>query len=312
LWCQGVATHHYNQERQTPRICSALVNQQRYERKWAAAEVQRKMKPGIYHDIPNEDYHAEHCLSKSGMVYFDRYPAYYKWMQNHPTEATKPMLDGTQFHTAALEPTRYRNEYVVAPKCDRRTKVGKALWTEFQAENAGKIVVSQKDWDMVAGMVAAIGANEEACDLLSNCLIEQSVFWNDPEHDFPCQCRPDAMKPPYVIDLKSCQDATYGAFQRDLVKYKYHWQAAHYLNGLSQVSPAVYTEFIFIAVEKTPPYTCCVYPLDPVDVESTLMHLTDIYERFADCLETDIWPEPKQRQMSLPNYEKVKIGSQPF
>ena len=270
------------------------------------------MKPGIYHDIPNEEYHAEDCLSKSGMVYFDRYPAYYKWMQENHSETTKPMLDGTQFHTATLEPTRYRKEYVVAPKCDRRTKAGKALWAEFQAENAGAIVVNQKDWDMVEGMVAAVEANKDARDLLSNCLIEQSVFWTDPEFGFPCQCRPDAMKPPYIIDLKSCQDVTYNAFQRDVVKYKYHWQAAHYLNGLNQVSPGVYTEFVFIAVEKTPPYTCCVYPMDQGDVESTLMYLTGLYERFADCLESGVWPEPDPRQMSLPNWEKVRIGQQPF
>jgi len=270
------------------------------------------MKPGIYNGIPNKSYHAEKCLSKSGMVYFDRYPAYYQWMQEHPTEATKPMLDGTQLHTAALEPIRYRNEYVVAPNCDKRTKAGKALWAEFQADNAGKIVVSQKDWDMVSGMVAAIGANDEACDLLSGCLIEQSVFWDDPEHGFPCQCRPDAMKPPCVIDLKSCQDATYGAFQRDLVKYKYHWQAAHYLNGLNNVAPGQYTNFTFIAVEKTPPYTCCVYHMDTGDIESTLMYLTDLYKRFADCLESGVWPKPYAQQMTLPKWEKVKIGQQPF
>jgi hypothetical protein len=270
------------------------------------------MTPGIYDNIPNETYHAKDFLSKSGLTYFDRYPAYYRWKQEHPSEATKAMLEGTQFHTATLEPIRYRNEYVVAPKCDRRTKVGKALWAEFQAENGEKIAVSQKDWDMVEGMVDAVETNEEARNLLAGCLIEQSVFWHDPEYGFPCQCRPDAMKPPTVIDLKSCQDATYNGFRKDLVKYKYHWQAAHYLNGLNQVAPGEYTEFTFIAVEKTPPYTCCVYTLDPEDVESTLMYLTGIYKRFADCLESGVWPEPTAQRMLLPNWEKVKIGQLPF
>ena len=272
------------------------------------------METGIYSDIPNETYHAESGLSKSGMVYFDRYPAYYKWMQDHPTVATKAMLDGTQFHTAALEPARYRDEYACAPECNRRTKAGKAIYADFQAENAGRIVVPKKDWDMVAGMVAAIGANEEACDLLAGGLVEQSVFWDDPEFGFPCQCRPDSMNPSTgkIVDLKSCVDATYLPFQRDVVKYKYHWQAAHYLNGLNNVAPGQYTEFTFIAVEKTHPYACCVYHMDPGDIESTLMHLTALYERFADCLESGVWPKPSAQQMTLPNWEKAKIGQHPF
>ena len=272
------------------------------------------MKPGIYADIPNEEYHAEHCLSKSGMVYFDRYPAYLKYMQGHPTAPTKAMLDGTQFHTATLEPDRYREEYVAAPACDKRTKIGKALFAEFETEHGGKVVVSQKDWDMVEGMVAAVNANLDAREYLSGGLVEQSVFWDDPQYGFPCQCRPDYMNPDtgLVVDLKSCKDATFAAFQKDIVNYKYHWQAAHYLSGLGQAVPLTYTEFIFVAVEKTPPYTCCVYPFSVEDTEDTLMYLTDLYESYAKCLETDIWPEPTTRTMTLPNWEKVRIRSQPF
>ena len=276
------------------------------------------MKPGIYDGISNEAYHANDALSKSGMVYFDRYPAYYKYRQEHPQDTTKAMLDGTQFHTATLEPDRYRKEYTVAPACDRRTKAGKALWSEFTADNTGKVIVPQKDWDMVAGMVASIEANEDARSYLSGGLVEQSVFWDDPEYGFPCQCRPDYMKPGeyskygQVIDLKSCQDATFNAFQKQIVNYKYHWQAAHYLNGLNQVAPHEYTEFIFIAVEKTPPYTCCVYPFSQEDADATLTYISNIYADFSYCLETGIWPEPRTKHMTLPDWEKTKIGAYPF
>jgi hypothetical protein len=85
---------------------------------------------------------------------------------------------------------------------------------------------------------------------------EESFYWIDEATGLLCKCRPDYRIPErrILVDLKSCEDASPEAFARTIFNYTYYIQAGFYLDGVSQVLAEPYRTFIFIAVEKTPPY----------------------------------------------------------
>lgn len=74
------------------------------------------MKPGIYNDISNADYHGGAGISKSGLDLIHRSPMHYKATldaanDNAPTAAQRI---GTAFHSLLLEPLMFTREYTLA------------------------------------------------------------------------------------------------------------------------------------------------------------------------------------------------------
>ena len=133
---------------------------------------------------------------------------------------------GTATNCAILEPERFEIEYVEAPVVDRRTKDGKALWSEL--EQSGKIILSSDEYIKVTEMATAMRRHELASKLISGGASEQSVYWNQKVStlDFSeilCKSRPDYIKPlkkGYVIvDIKTTQDAHISEFQRKAYYY---------------------------------------------------------------------------------------------
>lgn len=96
------------------------------------------MKPGIYFDISNEDYHAGDGVSKSQLDMVAKNPALLKWVQAAPEdEEKKSALDmGTALHCLLLEPGEFDKRFIVSPKFDRRTKQGKADEEAFLSDVA--------------------------------------------------------------------------------------------------------------------------------------------------------------------------------
>ena len=81
------------------------------------------MKPGIYFDISNEDYHAGDGVSKSQLDMVAMSPALLKWQKSAPvdTEKLKALDMGTALHCLLLEPDEFDKRFIVAPAFNRRT-----------------------------------------------------------------------------------------------------------------------------------------------------------------------------------------------
>ena len=87
---------------------------------------------GIYRDIPSTEYHAVPGLGSSHLRELLKSALHYKTSVNLPNKETPAMKLGTATHCAILEPECFDIEYVEAPIVDRRTKDGKALWSELE------------------------------------------------------------------------------------------------------------------------------------------------------------------------------------
>ena len=167
-------------------------------------------------------------------------------------------------HKAVLEPDGFGDEYIVAPKFDRRTKDGKAAYAAFEMSLAGRTTIPPDDMVVIGEMVAAVRGHKYA-DFLTKGEVEMSYYWQDELTGIDCQARPDCFKivdgRGIVVDLKTTTDASTDSFRRDAIKYGYDMQAAMFIDAC-QKEYGIPCDFIFVAIEKTPPYMINILQAD--------------------------------------------------
>lgn len=251
----------------------------------------------IYHSLPG--------VSASGMKEFFRSPAHYRvWLKEKP-EPTPAMRIGTLAHLAVLEPAAFRAKTVVAPVVDRRTKDGKAIWEQFLAENAGKEVITADEREMLVGMGDAVETHRVAVSLLTSGRPEVSAFATHESTGLALKGRFDWFNQDagIIVDLKTTDDASPSGFAKAIAAFKYHLQAAHYMQ-LATLNGIDHPKFRFIAVEKKPPYAVAVYDLDVATIEFADRELSRILEALASCQAFDSWPGYAEdiQTISLPKW----------
>jgi hypothetical protein len=242
------------------------------------------MNHAIIDHLSNEEYHADpavsashlHQVARSGQHYWARYVD----PNRQPVKATAAMTTGSLVHCAVLEPDELRRRYGIAP--DRRTKAGKEAAAEMQAN--GIEPVGESDLQQAQRMASAVRCHPYAAKLLSAGKAETSIWWDDAETGLRCKCRPDWINSSTCVDLKSTTDASLKGFARSVASFRYHVQDAHYM------ASGLFDQFIFIAVEKEPPYAVACYELD-ADAFAEGQRLRDRdLQRIANCRAMAAWP----------------------
>lgn len=239
------------------------------------------IEPGWYKNLSNGEYHGSFGISSSQLkMLAEHTPAHLKHAMAVHREPTPSMMLGTAVHSLVLEPDQFDNDVVVAPVVDKRTKIGKELWAEFEAGSAGKAIINESQYEQAKAMAESVHSHPIAGALLDDIVVESSVYWwyrsmdpDDPtKYKEMLKVRPDAIcrKYPAIIDLKSTADGTYSGFIKSIQNFYYHVSAAMYLEGVNQCKPLLeelrhfaYTKFIFVCVENTAPYLTSVYELSP-------------------------------------------------
>lgn len=248
--------------------------------------------PGLHLGIPCEAYHAGPGVSKSALDRMAQSPAHYKEHVQHGREETPAMKLGNVIHCAVLQPELFDATYAVAPDVDRRTKAGKEAYAAFMAENVGKIFISQDDRDMAERMRDAVWSHPAAKNLMTiKGQVEASCWAKDEPTGLLRKCRPDKLLREFgvVVDLKTTEDASPGKFAKSCADYRYHVQAAYYLDTLALAGIEV-DAFILVAVEKKPPYAVGVFQLEPEDVDLGRRAYRRDLDRLKACMEADHWP----------------------
>jgi len=242
------------------------------------------MNRAIIDHLSNEEYHADpavsashlHQVARSGQHYWARYVTKVPELP----KSTAAMTMGSLVHCAVLEPDQLMKRYGIAP--DRRTKAGKEAAAEMQAN--GIEPVSESDLQQAQRMASAVRRHPYAAELLSAGKAEASIWWDDPETGLRCKCRPDWINDGICVDLKTTTDASPKGFARSVASFRYHVQDAHYL------ACGLFDRFIFIAVEKEPPYAVACYQLD-ADALTEGQRLRDRdLQRIANCRAMAAWP----------------------
>lgn len=243
--------------------------------------------------IPNmspQTYRTDEAVSRSDLMLLRRSPMHYKYAHDNPTEDTSPALEfGTALHCYVLEPERFRQEYIVYGKIDRRTKEGKTQLAEIEA--SGKTPIYEGDVETIINMAESIKSNHYAVRLLAGEK-EVSYFWEDPATGIKLKCRPDCRTDlgelGVIVDLKTTRNAETESFMRSCIDYGYDLQAAMYKQGVERIEGKPH-RFVFIAVEKEPPYACNVLEADELMIRKGDDDLRKYLETLAECHRTDNW-----------------------
>lgn len=222
-------------------------------------------------------------------------PEKFRYHMDHPDEdeKTPAFLFGSACHKWLLEQDDWDMEYAIAPNVNRTTKAGKEEWARFCAENEGKTPVKQEDWNVMNDMSNVIASVPIAAEMLKG-QHEVPFFWTDPETGEKCKCKADCVKQvdgKYVIvDYKTATNASTEKFNKSLIQYGYHLQAAMYTEGLQQAIHLDYRpKFVFVVQEKKAPYAVNV-----VEVSDEVMEYGDrvyheLMRKYHECNEADIW-----------------------
>jgi exodeoxyribonuclease VIII len=107
--------------------------------------------------------------------------------------------------------------------------------------------------------------------------------------------------PRLLADLKTTRDASPRGFGSAIANYGYAIQAAHYIAGCRSVGHEI-ENFVFLAVEKEPPYAVGCYVLTPDVLASAETKRLALLDLLATCRATNRWPAYSDRieTISLP------------
>ena len=243
----------------------------------------------------NAEYHGyREAISKSRLANMSVCPAYFKWCEDNPQEPSEDMVLGSAFHKIVLEPETFGDEFVVMPKVDGRSTQGKLLKKQFEETKGNRQVITQDQYDTICGMRDSIMSNPYARKLI-NGNIEQSMYFTDDLTKVECKCRPDVWRKVadrvVITDLKSAKSVMPNDFMRDCVKYHYDLQTAMYRDGASKVLgvPKDNIDFVFIAVEKKPPYLLNIMQADTYVIQKGEADFREYIGTYAECKEKNVW-----------------------
>lgn len=241
--------------------------------------------------MTEKEYRSHPAVSRSELWRFYKSPEKFKYEMEHPQESSPALLFGQVFHKLVLEPDTFGDEFSVPPVVGKRTKAGKEEWKAFLDSCGEKTVCPQDVFLQASEMAEAVSKVPLAVKLLNGSK-ETPYFWTDGYSGVQCKCRTDCLNlnysQPIIVDLKSAMDASTEAFTKDAVKYGYDLQAAMYADGVKAnigISPL----FVFIVVEKTPPYCLNILQADDLFIQRGRMLFNACIEEYKYCKKSGNW-----------------------
>lgn len=260
---------------------------------------------GAYAGVPIERYHGNLCfgpsVSKSGLWTLEsKSPAHY-YLDSYLNPDREPQEQKAHFNVGqaahylflreATGSDLFLERFAIRPSefKDWRTNDAKA-WRDQQVL-AGRGVLVPDDLEAIEGMARSIERHPVARSLLSGH-VEKTFVWKDPATGVWLKSRPDAIPVAdgMVADLKCVADAGPDRFIRSIHDHGYALQAAMASVALPKLLGVKMTDFVLVAVEKSPPYPVAIVPVDPDWIYWTRRVLRRAVDRFAECLSTGEWP----------------------
>ena len=250
----------------------------------------------IIEGISNDDYHSSPELSRStAWNVLKTCPARVRYDKENPGKSSSALILGNGFHSAFLEPKLFEEEYEIKPKqIDGNSPLTKAYKEKFQQmkdENPGKTWLSLSEWEMCSDMANSASSHSFIQEQFQNdkFIIEGTGFFEC--EGIKCKVRPDLYSPTsgMIIDLKSTQDASEEAFRLSVKKFGYGFQVAWYMEGLRRMGCKA-TDFVFLAVEKKPPYLRACYRVNQFEIDHQIKQMKRACKLWKQCVQAETFP----------------------
>ncbi len=220
-------------------------------------------------------------------------------------EETPAMVLGTLTHRFILEPETCEDAFHVRPEGMKFSTKDGIAW---KAAHDDRPIITADQQSAIKGMRESVLAHPLARKFIERSQREQNVFSDDDGVRLKARLDllPDSGNA--LADLKTCEDANDIEFAKHIDNYGYHYQAAFYLD-VCKLAGRDFSQWLFVAVEKNPPYCCAVYNLDPMAIEfGRRLYRRDL-QVYRNCLESGQWPGYARSLscISLPPYRQKEM-----
>jgi hypothetical protein len=266
-------------------------------------------------ECSNEIYHSGPGVSKSHLdAIAGKSPKHYWQKYINPErerqEPTPAMVIGSAVHSAVLEPDLFPTEYVLAPTgINKRTNAGKAEFAAFESANKGRTVLDADDYATCLAIRDAVYRHPVAGGLLTGGKAEQSFYGIDKETGELMKCRTDYMHDSgaMIVDLKTTEDASPSGFGKSAANFRYPVQTSWYNGVLDAAFGEHPQDWVFLAVEKSPPYAVGIYFMESDQVARANLAARRDFMRIVEAKRANNWPDygSTPLPLCLPNWAKL-------
>lgn len=251
---------------------------------------------GLSFDTSFNLYRAWEGISASDLKRLSKSPMAYRHYKDHPQTPTSSMDLGTAVHVLILEPQQATERIAVWCEGVRR---GKA-WDAFKEQSAGKLILTQDEWDTAMGMAKSVLDHAPAMKYLEQGRSEVSMQWSHGGRLFKGRIDWltgwDAV--PVIVDLKTTRDASPRKFGADAYRLGYHIQFALYADGYHAIT-GIHPRVICIAVESRAPYEPAVFEVPADALDRGREEYDDLIETLQRCEKSGIWPPACESEQLL-------------
>ena len=229
----------------------------------------------------NEQYHSHDSISASGLKTIYKKSVFHHLNQKPFTSTS--MNFGSAVHSVLLEDST--DELATLPEdLNLKTIKGRETKEKFIKDNPDKIVITHKENNNIQKIIKNYRQNDLAMEILFS-LTEKEISYYGTIDNIDCRIRPDGIKEnDFIMDIKTCQDASPTAFRKAIYYYAYHLQACFYSEALG-FKPE---NFRFIAIENQHPFSVVVYSMSDDMIESGKLAWRTAFKQWKKYKQTGV------------------------
>lgn len=255
------------------------------------------------HPIADHEYRQSIGLSQSTLKGFASCPALVPHIE---TEAKKPPTPAQALGLvteAKLFGIAFN--YAVSPFDSFRTNEAKD-WRAKQQANHVTVITQDADEKSTA-MVAALRANPTIAQLISRGRASMAVWQTD---DATCILKralfdfvPDTQ---FLLDLKTCSDASEHGFARQITSLGYDIQDAYYTD-MFEAEFHERRRFVFVCVESEPPHLTATWTIPEANRQIAREKIRLWLDAYKRCQHSDQWPSYTSAvtELRMPRYSEI-------
>lgn len=260
--------------------------------------------PVIIHGMSDDEYHDGRAeLSSSWarrlLPEFEGSPAHFRYeMDNKKPGDGNPAFDfGHAAHAEILGigtgTIVYPAEHLT-PSGAISTKAATVEWQKMQRAS-GLAPITQAEEEVIKTIRDNVLANPNARSLLELSAEGREVTVVADVDGVPSRCRFDALtvetpQGVFGVDVKTTRkSASVAGFKREALDLGYYFQQEWYRDTY-RASEGAEINFVFIVVEKKPPYLVAVHQLDVTFQQAGKTLAREARRIYAECTASGVWP----------------------
>ncbi|MCC7334404.1 MAG: PD-(D/E)XK nuclease-like domain-containing protein [Pirellulaceae bacterium] len=240
--------------------------------------------------MDNDTYHASPGVSNSKLKVFmdDVRDYYYQFLSGEYVAKPKSCFDfGSAVHDICLLGSQANIVAIPSSVLSKSGSKAGGAWKDFEAENAGKLLLKHDEYMAVLRCVDAVAKHPVASKLLyAQGPTEHAFSYDDETLGLTLRCKVDKLcllpAGNVVMDLKTTGTGTKSEkFVKSVASFKYANQEYFYKKVLEANSVNI-ASFVFVAVSIDQPHTVDCYTLSSefleiaeTDVENALLDLAE-------------------------------------